>query len=95
MKREFTMFHKNGRTTLFEFDLRQRAWFLSTRACCLLLFLAIMAPGLWAATGGSISGTVTDPKSLAVSGAKVTVLELNTNLRQTTTTDSKGFYSLT
>jgi hypothetical protein len=89
------MFHKNGRTTLFEFDLRQRAWFLSTRACCLLLFLAIMAPGLWAATGGSISGTVTDPKSLAVSGAKVTVLELNTNLRQTTTTDSKGFYSLT
>jgi hypothetical protein len=54
-----------------------------------------MAPGLWAATGGSISGTVTDPKSLAVSGARVTVLELNTNITQTTTTDSKGFYSLT
>jgi hypothetical protein len=55
----------------------------------------MLAPGLRAATGGSISGTVTDPKGLAVSGATVTVIELNTNLKQTTATDSKGFYSLT
>jgi hypothetical protein len=61
----------------------------------LLLLGSLLAPELWAATGGSISGTVTDPKDLAVGGARVTVTELNTNVRQTTTTDSKGFFSLT
>ena len=62
---------------------------------CLLLLLATIAPSAWAATGGSISGTVTDRKGLAVKGAIVTVTEVDTNAKQTTATDSKGFYSLT
>ena len=95
MNRGSNMLPKTGRPPLFGFDFQRRAWFPTKNVCCLLLLLALMAPGLWAATGGSISGTVTDPKGLAVNGAKVTVTELNTNVRQTTTTDSKGFYSLT
>jgi hypothetical protein len=63
--------------------------------CGVFFLLTMLAPGLRAATDGSISGTVTDPKGLAVSGATVTVIELNKNLKQTMTTDSKGFYSLT
>jgi hypothetical protein len=86
---------KTGRTLLFGRGFQFGAWFSTTSACRLLLVLAISAPGLRAATGGSISGTVTDPKGLAVNGAKVTVTELNTNVRQTTATDAKGFYSLT
>jgi len=95
MNRGSNMLPKTGRPPLFGFDFQRRAWFPTKNVCCLLLLLALMAPGLWAATGGSISGTVTDPKGLAINGAKVTVTELNTNVRQTTTTDSKGFYSLT
>ena len=38
---------------------------------------------------------MTDPKGLVVNGASVTVTEVDTNVKQTTTTDSKGFYSLT
>jgi hypothetical protein len=52
-------------------------------------------PHAWAAIGGSISGTVTDPNGLPVAGAHVTVLQLDTNIKQAATTDSKGFYSLT
>jgi hypothetical protein len=89
------MFFKNGRTSLFRLDLDCRGSFFTGRLCFLLLLLTMLAPGLRAATGGSISGTVTDPKGLAVSGAAVTVIELNTSLKQTTATDSKGFYSLT
>src|SRR5580658_2908398 len=63
--------------------------------CSLLLLFAMLAPKLWAIAGGSISGTVTDPKGLALNGATVTLTEVDTNVKQTTTTDSKGFYSLT
>ena len=89
------MFLKNGRVSLFGLDLDFRGLIFTGRSCCLLLLLAMLAPGLRAATGSSISGTVTDPKGLAVSGAAVTVIEQNTNLKQTTATDSKGFYSMT
>src|SRR5580658_6980694 len=74
---------------------RARKTSLKTVLCCLLFLLATIAPGAWAATAGSISGTVTDPKGLLVNGATVTVTEVNTNVKETTSTDSKGFYSLT
>jgi len=63
--------------------------------CCLLLF-AMMAASLRAATAtsGGISGTVTDPQGLLVRDAKVTAIEQNTNLTQTTATDDRGFFSL-
>jgi len=52
-------------------------------------------PNAWAAIGGSISGTVTDSNGLSVAGATVTILQIDTNIKQASTTDSKGFYSLT
>ena len=58
------------------------------------VLLGIMSLPLLAATGGSISGTVTDPKGSLISGATVTARELNTNFRQSTSTHAEGFYSL-
>lgn len=50
-------------------------------------------PRAWAGLGGSISGTVTDPKGLTVAGAKVTVVNTATQVRQTVVTNSAGVYS--
>lgn len=44
---------------------------------------------------GSILGTVTDPQGAAVSGAKVTVTDLNKGTTQETTTNADGNYSVT
>jgi len=74
---------------------RARNAFPSVIPFCLLFLLATFVPAAWAATSGTISGTVTDPKGLAVNNATVTVTEVDTNVKQTTTTDSKGFYSVT
>jgi len=62
-------------------------------SCWLVIIIALAAP-VWAATGGDISGTVTDPQGLLIRGAAVAARELSTNIRQTTSTDGKGFYSL-
>ena len=48
---------------------------------------------LWGGLGGSISGNVTDPSNLAVSGASVTAINTATNLRQSVRTNSGGIYS--
>ena len=63
-------------------------------ALCLALLLFLYIPVLRAEVGGDISGTVTDPQGLVLPGAKVTAIELNTNVKQTTVTDDRGFYSL-
>ena len=46
-----------------------------------------------AGTGGSISGTVTDPSGAIVARATVTAKNLETGITQTVATDAKGFYS--
>ncbi|MGO9936579.1 MAG: carboxypeptidase regulatory-like domain-containing protein [Terracidiphilus sp.] len=89
------MFLKNGRASLLGLDLDSRGPLFTGGLWRLLLLLTMLAPELRASTDSSISGTVTDPKGQAISGAAVTVIELNTNFKQTTATDSKGFYSLT
>lgn len=61
----------------------------------LLLVSGMLISSAWATDGGSISGTVTDPKGLPVGNATITITQLGTNLKHTTTTDSKGFYSIT
>jgi len=45
-------------------------------------------------TTATISGTVTDPSGAAISGAKVTATNLQTNVSRTVTTQSDGSYSL-
>ena len=61
------------------------------KAVC--VFGSLSAIVLWASVGGSISGTVKDPSGSVVSGANVTVMEINTGLSHQTRTDSKGYYT--
>jgi hypothetical protein len=56
--------------------------------------LPTFALSLWAIVGGSVSGTITDASGAAVPGATVTAVNADTDVGQTTTTDSKGAYSL-
>ena len=48
---------------------------------------------VWAATTGSISGTVMDPSGAVIPGATVTATETATNVQTKTVTDDKGHYA--
>ena len=48
---------------------------------------------LWASINGSISGVVTDSSGAVVSGATVTATNIQTGVKTTLKTDSKGFYN--
>jgi len=60
-----------------------------------LSFVLLATASLMAQTfRGTILGTVTDPSGAVVSGAKVTVKNVDTGLERTTETSSDGSYSL-
>jgi len=61
--------------------------------CLLVAALAIQGWILWAADGGSILGTVTDPRGAVIPSAKVTAIETTSGVKQILSTDSQGFYS--
>jgi len=65
-----------------------------TRSLAIVL-LAAHGLALWAADGGSILGTVTDPGGAAVPAAKISARETATGVEQTLVTDGRGFYSFT
>lgn len=68
---------------------------IEAAALCIALFvLPAFSSCLWAAVGGSISGTVMDASGAAVPGARVTAVNSDTNVPQVTTADDKGSYSL-
>jgi hypothetical protein len=48
---------------------------------------------LFAATTGSISGTIKDPSEAVMAGATVIATETSTNVQSKTMTDEKGFYA--
>jgi hypothetical protein len=48
---------------------------------------------VWAATTGSISGTVKDPSGAVILGATVTATNIATNIQAKAVTDDKGFYA--
>jgi len=61
-------------------------------ALCALAF--VIRPAVWAqAVSGSLVGTVTDASGGAVSNAKVTITETNTNISRTTQTNESGNYT--
>ena len=64
-------------------SLKRTAWLIAT-----LLSLALLLPGQ--STYSEILGTVVDPSSLAVAGAKVVVRSMDTNIPNETATDSQG-----
>src|SRR5277367_40736 len=65
----------------------------NSRMAVLFLSILVCLQPIWAGLGGSISGTVTDPNGLAVTGANVTAINTATNVRQTIVTNSAGVYS--
>jgi hypothetical protein len=66
-------------------------WQLRVAAVGLLtLFFQQALP---AGQGGSISGIVSDPRNLAILGARVTAINEATNVRVTAVTNSSGFYA--
>ncbi len=54
---------------------------------------APLPPILWAATTGSISGTVKDPSGAVIPGATVSATNTSTNAQNKTVSDDKGFYT--
>lgn len=62
--------------------------------CNNVALAALLGLALWAGDGGSLSGTVTDPTGTAVPGARITATDTATAVKQATTTDGEGFYSL-
>ena len=48
----------------------------------------------WASPEGSISGKVVDPSEAVIPGVSVVICNVETGVRQTTITNSDGFYSL-
>ncbi|HEV2382561.1 MAG TPA: carboxypeptidase regulatory-like domain-containing protein [Terriglobia bacterium] len=58
-----------------------------------LAFILVFAQVGSASIAGSISGIVKDPSGAVIPAASVVALNTRTGVRQTTTTDSDGFYS--
>src|SRR3984957_9954209 len=58
-----------------------------------LTLLALLAWTLSASDGGSLLGTITDPNGAAIPRANVTATETATAVKQTISTDGRGFYS--
>ncbi len=54
---------------------------------------AFVAATLWGGDGGSIVGTVTDPRGAAVPGVTITATEAATGVKHTLAADTQGFYS--
>ena len=70
----------------------KRAWLL----CVLAILVAALSLGSGAAWGQattSIRGTVTDPSNAAIPNATVHLVNTDTNLERTATTDSQGNYA--
>jgi hypothetical protein len=65
------------------------------RFVCLGIALLLIAavPGAWGFSGGSISGTVTDPSGAVVPRASVTTVNTALKTEFKATSDSSGFYS--
>ncbi len=63
------------------------------RQATVIIAVAMLGCPLFASDGGSLLGTITDPNGAAVPGAKVTATETATAVKQTITTDGRGFYS--
>ena len=69
--------------------------FCRTSAVGLLIAGLLMACfSAWGRPGGSISGTVLDPSGAVIPEVTVVIRNLETGLRQTTTTNSDGFFTL-
>jgi hypothetical protein len=67
----------------------------STQGYFWVVFLLLNSPAFAQVEAGRIIGTVYDPNRAVIVGAKVTVVNANTNLGQNATTDGTGEYVVT
>jgi hypothetical protein len=67
---------------------------LASAAGLLIPVLLLACLSGWASPGGSISGTVADPSEAVMPGVTVVICNVETGMRQMTTTNSEGFFSL-
>src|SRR5256885_9200493 len=58
----------------------------------LSVIMLLLASSTWAQFTGNIQGTVSDPSGAAVAQAKVTLINVATQVSATTTTDASGSY---
>lgn len=68
-----------------------------TKLCALVACLLLITTGVFAqsqATTGNIQGRVLDPKDAVVPGVTITVVNQQTGLEKTTTSDAEGAYRL-
>lgn len=71
----------------------QAAWRAAGSFFLAAALLCFMAPALHAQYNASLRGTVTDPSGAIVPGATVTLLNNDTGISQTATTDASGIYT--
>ncbi len=64
----------------------------ANRIVSIVALLAGLSLAAWAAVGGGVSGTVTDTKGAAVSGARVTAVSAAQGIQTRAMTDAKGGY---
>src|SRR6266478_5668631 len=65
------------------------------RFCLVCFSLVVLVLGAAAQIqNGQFSGTITDPSGAAISGAKVTVTNMGTNLSITTTSNDTGLFAV-
>ena len=62
------------------------------RLCMAILALVLLSIPIWAAVGGRIFGTVTDPSGAVIPNANVTVTNEATAITRHTTSDGKGLF---
>jgi hypothetical protein len=80
-------------------EIPHRAWRNSATTPAILfrhlalLAMMLLAIPVWAAVGGRIVGTITDPTGSVVPGAQITVTNTATGIVQHSASDSKGFFS--
>src|SRR5436190_19432208 len=66
---------------------------MKTTLPVIFLLFSLFALQCWAATTGSISGTVKDPSGAVIPGATVTVTNTANGIQYKTMADSKGDYT--
>jgi hypothetical protein len=59
----------------------------------IIILFGLLGLPLWASDGGSLLGTITDPNAAAIPGAMVTATGTATGVKQTISTDGRGFYA--
>jgi Carboxypeptidase regulatory-like domain len=71
-----------------------KQWFNLVRSSCLVILLLSCGSDLWAqTTTGTIVGRVMDPSGAVVAGVAVTVINEETGLRRSVSTNSQGDYT--